>query len=114
MPQPAGWGDYSVEQQHDAPESMLALYRSVLRARRACLDPDAGLEWPTSTHPDVLMFHRGDVTVVVNVGADEVMMADVCASAPRLASSRLLLSSSAEHDDPTRLPGNTCCWFASS
>ena len=114
MPQPGGWGNYSVEQQHDAPESMLALYRSVLSARRACLDPDAGLEWPTSTHPDVLMFHRGDVTVVVNVGADEVMMADVCATAPRLASSRLLLSSSPVHDDPTRLPGNTCCWFASS
>ena len=72
LPQPADWGDYSVERQEHDPSSMLPLYRHLLSARRARLDPEAGLTFLDVEHPDLLVLRRGDVTVVLNVGAVEI------------------------------------------
>jgi alpha-glucosidase len=64
LPFPAGWGAYSVETQHDNPDSFLRLYRAALRLRRA--NPALGLgtqggpgsmRWLDSP-PDTLVFER--------------------------------------------------------
>ncbi|MER7010010.1 alpha-amylase family glycosyl hydrolase [Saccharopolyspora sp. NPDC000359] len=68
LPQPAGWGDYSVEAQRGDPGSVLELYRSALRLRRG-LGGDEAFCWDTDRNTgDVLAFWRGDVLVVVNTG----------------------------------------------
>lgn len=58
LPQPASWGELSVEHQIEDPESMLWLYRHALRIRRA--DPALGrgtFAWCDSA-PGVLVFDR--------------------------------------------------------
>jgi alpha-glucosidase len=58
LPQPAGWGGYSVETQSADPDSFLALYRAALRLRRK--HPALGrgtLRWLESP-PDALVFAR--------------------------------------------------------
>ncbi|CAB4578960.1 MAG: alpha-glucosidase [Actinobacteria bacterium] len=113
MPQPDDWGAYSVAAQQDDPGSVLSMYRSLLRARRSLLDPDAPLEWPelgahAGPHPELLVLRRGTVTVVVNVGAVDLAVAEVL---PALVGESLLVSSLAGHHDPTVVPADTCCWF---
>ena len=68
LPQPAGWGDYSVAAQAHDPDSMLTLYRTALRLRRA--EPGLGdgpMDW-IGSHQQVLAFRRGaDFTCAVNL-----------------------------------------------
>ena len=77
LPQPAEWRDHTVEAQRADPDSMLALYRSALRLRRA--EPSlrserAPMRWLDSP-PDVLAFRRGDsVDCMVNLGAAPVAL----------------------------------------
>lgn len=58
LPQPPGWGDYSVEAQLDDPGSLLSLYRAALRLRR---DHPAlgrgGMRW-LDGRADMLCFSR--------------------------------------------------------
>ncbi len=109
LPQPADFGTYSVESQNHDPQSMLALYRRVLRARRSELDPAMGLSFIDVERPDLLAFRRGDVTVVLNVGDTEI---DVARELPAIDAVRVVLTSSPGGHDAGRLPANTCCWLA--
>jgi alpha-glucosidase len=71
LPQPAGWGDLSVEAEDADRGSMLWLYRDALRLRRELpqLGVDgAELTW-TGEEADVLGFTRGSFICVVNTGA---------------------------------------------
>jgi alpha-glucosidase len=76
LPQPAEWKNLTAETQAGDPGSMLALYRTALRRRRAepALSTD-GLTWLPSPGR-VLCFQRGDgpaaVTVIVNLSAGPV------------------------------------------
>ncbi len=107
LPQPADWGTHSVETQEHDPESMLALYRRVLRARGSRLDAEAGLSFVDGVHPDLLAFRRGEVTVVLNVGDTEIELG------PELADgARIVLTSAPAGHDAGRVPANTCCWLA--
>jgi alpha-glucosidase len=109
LPLPDGWGRHAADTQRDDPGSALSLYRALLAARRHELDPAAGLEWCDTAHPDVLAFRRGDVTVVVNAGCDEVRLTDApVGPGPH----RVVISSLAGHDDAVVVPPDTCCWFA--
>ena len=108
LPQPSDWGTYAADAQQHDPASMLHLYRRLLSARRAVLDPDAGLDWWDALHPDVLALRRGDVAVVLNVGEHRVGLADAL---PGYAGGAVVVSSVVDHDDPAHLPGNTCCWI---
>ncbi len=108
LPQPDDWGRYAAEGQRHDPSSTLALYRSLLAARRRWLDPAAALEWCTTSHPDVLAFIRGDVAVVLNVGSSPVRLAD---AVPGLGERRPVVDSRCGHDDASVLPGDTCCWL---
>ena len=106
LPQPPQWAQLSVEvQQHD-PASTLAFYRELLSTRRSLLGAQAPLQWIDVEHPDVLAFRRGDVIVVLNVGDAEL---DTGVLASKFA--RVLVSSEFGHDNPHRLPANTCCWL---
>jgi alpha-glucosidase len=108
LPQPDDWGAYNVAVQQRDPDSMLSLYHHLLSARRARLDPDAGLSFVDVEHPDLLLIHRGQVVVALNVGSTEI---DLPALVPALAGSLVLISSAVGHDDAARLPANTCCWL---
>ena len=70
LSQPAHWAELTVSQQEIDPGSMLNLYRTALRIRRA--EPDLGdgpLEWLAS-EPDVLAFARGrDFISITNLSS---------------------------------------------
>jgi alpha-glucosidase len=75
LPQPPGWGGYSVAAQLGDPGSFLALYRAALRLRRE--HPAlgrGGMRWLDQPgHPDVLCFAREPGFVLaVNLGAAPV------------------------------------------
>ena len=107
LPQPDGWGDFAIGPEHDSEASMLSLYQRMLRTRRL-LDPHAALEWIDVDHDDVLAFRRGDVTVVLNVSPEPVLLpADLVAGAD------VLLASSAGDAPTGTLPGNAAVWLRS-
>ncbi|MEV0278805.1 glycoside hydrolase family 13 protein [Streptomyces sp. NPDC050610] len=72
LPRPPGWERYAAERQAADPDSMLALYRTALRLRRAF--QDAGpLRWLRTDVPHTLSFARalpdgGSVLCAVNLG----------------------------------------------
>lgn len=112
LPQPAGWGDRSVEAESGDPDSVLSLYRSALRLRRdipsaaslAWLPPAGGADGSAgSGDADVLAFRRGDsFACVVNLGTAPV----------ELPEHREVILSSAPLDPDGRLPGDAAVWLA--
>ncbi|MGX7827861.1 glycoside hydrolase family 13 protein [Actinokineospora sp. 24-640] len=74
LPQPAQWGQRSVEAQEHDPGSVLSLYRAALRLRRAepALRGDA-FTWLDSAD-NVIAFRRGGIACVVNLGADPIAL----------------------------------------
>ncbi|MDX3095179.1 glycoside hydrolase family 13 protein [Streptomyces sp. ME01-24h] len=102
LPQPAGWARHTAEAQAADPGSMLNLYRTALRLRRAEQGLGAGpMDWLDGPG-DVLAFHReGGFACVLNLSADPV---------PLPAHRQLLLASGPLAADG-RLPGDTCAWL---
>jgi alpha-glucosidase len=101
LPQPAAWKDYTVEAQTGDEHSMLELYRSALRLRRA--NPalgDGSLRWVDA--PDgVLMFEREPgFRCVVNLGDEPVALPEGV---------EVLLASAALEDG--RLPVDGAVWL---
>jgi alpha-glucosidase len=106
LPQPDGWGAFSVERQAADPGSMLALYRQALRLRHelAALG-DGTMAW-LEGGPDLLAFTRAPgFACVVNFGATP---ADPPAE---VRGARLLLASAPIRADG-RLPGDSAAWYA--
>jgi alpha-glucosidase len=103
LPQPAAWRDVSVEAQFGDPHSMLELYRSALRIRRA--HPalgDGTLAWDQDAPQDALSFVREPgFRCVVNYSRDAIA----------LPPHRQLLLASAPPDGD-RLPPDTAAWLA--
>ncbi|GGL36774.1 glycoside hydrolase family 13 protein [Phycicoccus endophyticus] len=102
LPQPATWGPYAVDVQHEDPASTLALYRRALRLRRTHRLGTGELVWLEDPNPAVVTFGVGDVVVRSNFGESPVPLPDV----------PVLLSS-----DPVReghLPGYATAWLAKS
>ena len=102
--QPADWDRMTVEAQQGDPGSMLELYRSALRLRRAQegLSTDREkLRWLPSD-PEVLAYRRGaDFACVINFGADATALPEY---------DEVLLSSGPLTDDG-RLPSDTAAWL---
>jgi alpha-glucosidase len=71
LPQPDDWGSHSVEAQELDPDSMLALYRSMLALRR---DLAEAFAWHPLDNDEVLAFQRGDVVCLVNFGPEAVRL----------------------------------------
>jgi alpha-glucosidase len=99
LPQPEDWAKLSAAEQQTSPESMLSLYRAVLRLRRMLSFGD--FEW-LELPPDVLGFRRGAFHCVVNLGAEPVRLTEV---------GRVLVSSSRYGSDGI-LPPDTALWWA--
>jgi alpha-glucosidase len=103
LPQPASWRTLTVASQTAEDSSMLALYRSALRIRRA--HPalgDGSLEWLPAPDGALAFARETGFVCVVNVSADPVPTPDGGA---------LLLSSGALTDDG-RVPPDAAAWFA--
>ena len=66
---PESWAAKTVLAQQADPDSLLALYRRTIAARRWL--PADGLAWLPS-EPGVLHFRRGSIEVVVNLSGDPV------------------------------------------
>jgi alpha-glucosidase len=109
LPLPDGWGEWSVEQQRDDPDSMLSLYRRMLALRRT--EPalrSERLAWVDlpGAAADVLAFARGSddrgdaIVCVVNFGSDEV---------PLPSGAEILLASGPLA--PRGLPTDTAVWY---
>jgi alpha-glucosidase len=112
LPQPAGWGSYSVEAQLADPESFLGLYRAAVRLRRE--HPAlgrGGLRWlgepqhPESPHPQdlgLLCFARDPGFIfAANLGAVPV---------PLPPHDKVLLAS--EPISGNSLPPDTAAWLS--
>jgi alpha-glucosidase len=114
LPQPADWGRWSVAAQQDDPESMLSLYRTIVRVRRDSALHALPLQWIDVGEPDMVAFRRGDVTVVLNpTGSDVTLGLDVVAGARVLLSS--LITPADAHVDPLAdahvIGADTCLWL---
>jgi len=99
LPQPAWWGDYSVEKQERDPRSTLAMYRAALEIRHQESGlGDGEMTW-REFGDDVLAFSRpGDFLCIVNFGKPF-----------KLPAGEILLSSSPIHGD--LLPEDTTVWM---
>jgi alpha-glucosidase len=93
LPMPQDWGSLSVEAQEHDPHSTLSLFRSALRLRPRTED----FSWRESPR-GTMIFDRGDLTCLVNVGAPELELPD----------GELVLAS--EPGITTTLPTNTAAW----
>ncbi|KND36194.1 glycoside hydrolase family 13 protein [Streptomyces acidiscabies] len=104
LPQPASWGELSVEAQTGVAGSTLELYRSALAVRRehAGLGAGESVEWLPSPE-GVLAFRRGEFVAFANTTGDAV-------SVPEYG--RVLLASG-EFDGVT-VPADTTVWFTAS
>jgi alpha-glucosidase len=93
LDQPDDWAELTVAAQSESETSMLALYRTGLRFRRAApWGDDAGLRWLPSSE-SVLAFARGErFTCIVNFGPDPVELpaaADVLIASDELEGGEL-------------------------
>ena len=107
LPQPAGWGELSVQAQDADPGSMLNLYREALRLRRelpALGAGDAPMEWLEDLPEGVIGFRRGAAfALVVNAGTGPVAL-------PAELAGRIVLGS-APLDRAGRLPADAAVWI---
>jgi alpha-glucosidase len=103
LPQPPGWGDYSVQAQRDDPNSMLELYRRLLRLHRELPALGEGdMHWLSPSGGDVLAFAREpEFACVVNLGSVPTDLPD---------HSRVLVTSIPLVD--SRLPTDAAAWLA--
>jgi alpha-glucosidase len=101
LPQPEDWAKLSVAEQQASPESMLSLYRTVLRLRRAL--PFGDFEW-VDLPGDLLGFRRGEFHCVVNFGTSVARLVDP---------GRVLVASSYYGLDggEVLLPPDTALWW---
>ncbi len=105
LPQPAGWGDLSVEAQTGVAGSTLELYRAAIAARREHPGLGAGTDVEWLDGPEgVLVFARPGFVCTVNTTGAPVRIA---------ARGRVLLASSPVTVDgaEAELPADTTVWW---
>ena len=103
MPQPADWGQYSVQTEAQDPQSMLWWYRTVFSNRRHL---DGPFEWAECDQESLVAFNRGDVLIVLNIGPNAVTLPSTL-----VGTRQVVLSSSIDQHSPDRLPGDCCVWL---
>ncbi|NNF54046.1 MAG: glycoside hydrolase family 13 protein [Acidimicrobiales bacterium] len=103
LPQPAYFGNLSAANQALDPESMLQLYRSALRLRRALVPASDEIEWLVPHHPKVVAFRRaGGLQCWVNFSRGEIALPD---------EATVQLMSDPAETDTGKLPPDACVWF---
>jgi len=107
LPQPKEWGQWNAAGQEADPGSMLALYRRVLSVRRATPDlTSAGFEMLLPDDPDLVVYRRGEIVVVLNMSDHERAVAD-----PLIDGLRVLLASARDHRRPDTVGPDSAVWF---
>jgi len=107
LPQPKDWARWNVASEQTDPNSMLALYRRTLAVRRATPDlTSAGFELLHPDDPDLVVYRRGDVVVVLNMSDHERQL-----PADLVAGLRVLVSSVAEEADNDSVPPDAAVWL---
>ena len=107
LPQPKDWARWNVASEQADPSSMLALYRRTLAVRRATPDlTSAGFELLHPDDPDLVVYRRGDVVVVLNMSDHERQL-----PADLVAGLRVLVSSVAEEADNDSIPPDAAVWL---
>ena len=101
LPQPADWGMFARDQQHDVPGSTLELYRLALALRREHELGTGEVEWLPGFDDNVVAFRNGGVIVVANTNATPV----------ELPEGEIILASGLVGDE---LPGDTTVWIQAS
>lgn len=104
LPQPAWFAGYARESQDADPHSTLAVYRHLLRSRRATFGSDPELRWLEAPADQLLAFTRGHGACVVNFSGEP----ETVPRSWRLG--RRVLCTSIAGDD-TVLPPNSTSWF---
>jgi alpha-glucosidase len=79
LPQPAGWGERSVEAQLEDEHSTLSLYRRAIELR-----PHGVFRW-LEAPAGALAFERDGLTCIVNVSADPIPIGDVVLASDEVA-----------------------------
>ncbi|MGB4778347.1 glycoside hydrolase family 13 protein [Microbacterium sp.] len=74
LPQPDEWARFARDAQEDDPASTLWLYRTLLANRRQYGLGAGSIEWLSGYPSDVIAVRNGDVTVVVNLGSEPVVL----------------------------------------
>ena len=102
LPQPSGWGGFSVEHQSSDPTSTLNLTRAALALRRSHPGlADTTFSWMEDSTRNVLHFARArGVRVLANLGVESVTIP---------AEARVLLTSAPI--DNHVLPPDVACWY---
>jgi alpha-glucosidase len=110
LPQPAEWKDRTVQAQTGDPNSMLELYRSAIRLRRAESGlHQAAMTWLPSA-AGVLAYRRGDdFACVVNMSGGEIELPPF--QACLLASGPIHPRNNRRSNDGVLLPPDTAVWL---
>jgi alpha-glucosidase len=105
LPQPDDWGRYAVDLQAPDPGSTLAVYRSLLAARRRhASGTDARL---VELHPDLVAIRRGRLVAVLNPTSAPVHVGDLF----RIAD--VVVSTVASHE-PGTVPADSTMWVTAA
>lgn len=99
LPQPDRWAPLARDRQQNDPESVLFLYRELLRLRRDLGLGTGTLEWIPGRQPGVLVFRNAEVLVMTNIS-------DAPLTLPPEA--EILISSAPVHG--TEVPPDTTVW----
>jgi alpha-glucosidase len=102
LPQPAWFGDVSVQAQETVPDSTLRMYRSALQLRRKLQTPDSEVSWAARPDEDVLDFSRSN---------GWRSLTNFSAVARDLPPGKILFASGAVEDGT--LPPETTVWLQS-
>jgi alpha-glucosidase len=108
LPQPNGWGAFSVEQQRSNALSTWSTYRQALSARRELLARDhLAFEWLSGTDDPLLVFRRDEVVVAMNLTSVAYGL-----PAEHTAGRVVVASSISGHSDPTMIEPDHTLWLA--
>jgi alpha-glucosidase len=99
LPQPAEWAGFARDAEEQDPTSTLNLYKALLAERRARALGSGSLVWD-DVDAAAVAFHRGDLHVVANLGAEPIELGE-----------GVTFVIQSEPFAGTALPPNTAAWF---
>ncbi len=102
LPQPAGWGELSVEAETGDEESMLELYRRLIALRKRHRHATEQVEWLEGEDQVISLRRSTGLTCVINFGESPVALPEGA-----------VISASVDLDPDGRLPGNAAVWIVS-
>lgn len=103
LPQPGYYGKFEVDVQSGQPDSMLSLYKTLLRLRRRYRLGQNKLEWIASPRTDVMTVRSGDLVLAINFGYSPVTL--------NVKGELIAKSQPAITLKNNRLPGSAAVWI---